>query len=244
MVGVSHVVFIDESGNSQPGSSIQSLWATVAIAIPFERVRDLEVPVHELRTRNFRSRVKEIKGSLVPHELLANRTVDDLYRESANILSQYGAHVWATLSRFGCVPPPGFSVPNASTKQIVRQLLLERVNGFLNLGNYRPFSWLMVWDVSDVQELTDFSDSVAKFTNAFSGEPLNERLFPLILGGLSHDWAGLQLADLVSNGALHRFGHELHLPDASPSKAAAFDSHLFSTLQKTRAGAIVGWKVW
>jgi hypothetical protein len=238
VVAVSHVLFIDEAGNAQPGPSVQSLWVTAAVAIPFERARDLNEKMDDLRRQNLRSRVKEVKGSQVPHELLRGRTVDNLAAGFAALLRQFDAHVWIVLASRQQDGP--------TTKGAARQLVLERVNGFLNLGRYHPAHWLIVWDVSDVQELADFSKSVSQFTNAFSGSPRNDRLFPSILGGLSHDWGGLQAADLAANLALHFRGSELGFADASAAKAAAFKQHLWPCLQTTASGAVLGcgWKTW
>lgn len=112
------------------------------------------------------------------------------------------------------------------------------------MGRYEPAHWIIVWDVSDVQELGDFSRSVSEFRNAFSGEPRNDRLFPSVLGGLSHDWGGLQAADLLSNFALHFRGRELTFPDVNLDKAQAFETQLKPCLQATATGSVVGWKTW
>lgn len=236
MVAISHALFIDESGNAQPGRSVTSLWVTVALAVPFERARELNSRMDELRAQNFRSRVKEVKGSDVPHEMARGRTADALGRDLAALLQGFDSHIWIVAASRQTDGP--------TTKGAARQLVLERVNGFLNLGRYEPAHWIIVWDVSDVQELGDFSRSVSQFRNAFSGEPRNDRLFPAVLGGLSHDWGGLQAADLVSNFALHFRGRELAFPDVSVDKARAFEAHLMPCLQKTAAGNVVGWKTW
>lgn len=236
MVAVSHVLFIDESGNADTGRTVTSLWVTAAMAVPFEGVRDLNDRVESFTKHNFRSRVKEAKGSDVPHELAGGRTTEDLARDLASLLREFESHVWiAAASRQEDGP---------TTKGKARQLVLERVNGFLNLGGYEPAHWLIVWDVSDVEELGDFSRSVSDFRNDYSGEPRNERLFPSVLGGLSHDWGGLQAADLLSNFALHYQGREQGFLRVNLEKARTFDAHLMPCLQKTAAGNIVGWKTW
>ena len=236
MVAISHALFIDESGNAQPGRSVTSLWVTAALAVAFERARELNVRIDALRTRNFRSRLKEVKGSEVPHELARGRTTDDLAQDLATILREFDAHIWVVAASRQSDGP--------TTKGKARQLVLERVSGFLNLGRYEPAHWIIVWDVSDVQELGDFSRSVSEFRNAFSGEPRNDRLFPSVLGGLSHDWGGLQAADLLSNFALHFRGRELTFPDVNLDKAQAFETRLKPCLQTTATGSVVGWKTW
>jgi hypothetical protein len=180
--------------------------------------------------------VKEVKGSDAPHELSRGRTADDLASDLAALLREFDSHIWIVAASRQTDGP--------TTKGAARQLVLERVNGFLNLGRYEPAQWIIVWDVSDVQELGDFSRSVSEFRNAYSGEPRNDRLFPAVLGGLSHDWGGLQAADLLSNFALHFRGRELKFPDVNLEKAQAFESHLMPCLQRTATGNVVGWKTW
>ncbi len=238
MVAVSHVLFIDESGNAQPGRSVLSLWVTAAVAVPFERARDLNARIDDLRRQNFRARNLEVKGSEIPHELARGRSTGNVAADVANLLKGFDAHVWiASATRKANGP---------QTKGAARQLVLERVNGFLNLGMYHPAHWLIVWDVSDVQELIDFSHSVSDFKNEYSGDARNDRLFPSILGGLSHDWGGLQVADVVSNFALHYRGRELGFPDANIDKADAFQQSIWPRLQATANGTVAGcgWKTW
>jgi|SRR5579875_784244 len=233
---ISHVLFIDESGNGQPGNSVTSLWVTAALAVEFERARELNVRIDALRAQNFRSRLKEVKGSEVPHGLARGRTIDDLAQDLAAILLEFEAHIWiAAVCRQSDGP---------TTKLVARKFILERVTGFLNRGDYAPAHWLIVWDVSDVQELGDFSRSVSDFRNEFSGEPRNDRLVPCVLGGLSHDWGGLQAADLLSNFALHFRGHQMAFPVVNLEKARAFETHLKPLVQKTKKGDPVGWKAW
>jgi hypothetical protein len=233
---ISHALFIDESGNALTAKSVKSLWGTAALAVAFDRARELNGRIDMLRTLNFRARLKEVKGSEVPHELARGRSIDDLAKDLAAILREFDAHIWvAAVCRQSDGP---------ATKRTARQLVLERVNGFLNRGDYQPAQWLTVWDVSDVQELGDFSRNVSEFRNAFSAEPRNDRLVPSVLGGLSHDWGGLQAADLLSNFALHFRGRQMAFPDVNLAKAQAFETHLKPCLQTTQTGNLVGWKTW
>ena len=91
--------------------------------------------------------------------------------------------------------------------------------------------------------MNDFSKSVATFRNAYSNQALNLRLAPAALGGLSHDWCGLQVADVVANYTLHKIGAAHGTPGTNPAKANDFDVHLYPCLQRSAAG-VVGWKVW
>jgi len=244
MVAVSHLVFVDESGNSAPGPAISSLWVCAAVAVPFARVRNLEIRLSQVVSANFHPRMKELKGTVMRQNLLHTRTLDQAAADLCGLLTEFETHVWVSTTRAGCRSLQGKGIVFHEPKEIARQLLLERINGFLNLGNYDPASWLIVWDVSDVRELTDFSASVASFENAYTGGPVNPRLFPLILGGLSHDWAGLRLADIVSHLGLHKRGSDLGLNETNSAKAGLFATHVWPRLQKDAGGRTVGWKAW
>ncbi len=245
MVNVSHVVFLDESGLSRWGNSIQSLWVSAAIAIPFERSRELDADVAAVRRASFRARVKELKGHLTKRsELLSGVTPADVAQRAAALVSKFGAHAWVTATRLGCPRPPGFTSSSPQAKEVARQLLLERVNGMLATGRYAPENWLMVWDLSQTEELYDLSAAVGLFANGITGAKIDPRLYPMVLGGLSHDWGGLQLADIYAHFALHKVGVDQRLPDANLSKADAFDVHIEPTLQRSSTGAVVGFKRW
>jgi hypothetical protein len=245
VVAVSHLVYLDESGLSRPGPSIQSLWVSAAVALPFERARELKADLDLVRVACFRSRVREIKGHLVKRaELLAGVTVEDVAHGVCATFQRYDGHAWIAATRVGCPVPPGFGAPPPLTKDVARQLLLERINGFLGTGRYAPANWLLVWDVGNVQELIDLSSSVSTFADGYSGTAINPRLYPVVLGGLSHDWAGVQIADLFGHLALHKVGVDLGIPDANPSKAIAFDRHIEPCLQRDAGGRPVGFKRW
>jgi hypothetical protein len=245
VVAVSHLVYIDESGLSLAGPSIQSLWVSAAVAFPFERARELRTDLDIVRVACFRTRVREIKGHLTKRsELLRGKTVDDVARGVADVFQRYDGHAWIAATRVGCPVPPGFRTPTPLTKDIARQLLLERVNGFLGTGRYAPANWLLVWDVGNVQELIDLSAAVSTFADGYSGVSISPRLYPVVLGGLSHDWAGVQVADLFGHLALHKVGADLGLPDANAAKSAAFDTHVEPRLQRDAGGRCVGFKRW
>jgi hypothetical protein len=242
LVAVSHLVYIDESGLSRAGPSIQSLWTSAAVALPFERARDLQMDLDVVRAACFRRRVKEIKGQLIyRHELLTGVTPSMVAAQVVAVFRKYDGHAWIVATRHGCAVPPGCPTPTPLTKDIARQLLFERINGFLGTGRYAPANWLMVWDIGNVQELMDLSASVARFADGFSGAAIDPRLYPVMLGGLSHDWAGVQIADVFAHLALHKIGVDLNLPDAN---AAAFDAHVEPALQRDAGGRVVGLKRW
>lgn len=157
-------------------------------------------------------------------------------------------HSWSTRLGSRCRlrprPPVGFRQKTPKVKDVVRQLLLERINGLLVAGYHEPDHCLIIWDISDQQELEDFSASISEFRNAYDGTPRSERLAPAALGGLSHDWSRLQSADVIAHFALHYMGNKASLDGAKAEKARAFKQEFLPRLQRTSTGHLVGWKEW
>lgn len=243
-VTYSHAVFIDESGNGSPVNSAERLWFTAAVALPFAHLTQLRADLNRIRTAHFRSSVDEIKGTAMPHHLRPGSTIDGVSNLLLATIQQIGAHVWVTGTQSGVNPLPQLAVSPQRPKDIARQLVLERINGFLNTGRYAPDEFLIVWDISGQKELDDFSANVAAFHNAYSGAPLNPRMAPAVLGGLSHDWAGIQLADVLAHFAVHYQGHQMGLAPSRADKANAWANLLHICLQRDAYGRTVGWKFW
>lgn len=243
MVGFSHAIYIDESGIGARQFNINRLFASVAVAVPFDMKNQFDTDLARIRAVHCQPGAKELKGSGMPHDLLSTSTIASVARDLAASLNQAVAHTWVVVSTRGVNAPPGFST-SPLVKDIVRQLLFERLNGFLVAGYCPHDNFLLIWDITEQQELNDFSQSVASFKNAYTGGALSPRLAPAILGGLSHDWSGLQAADVIANFALHKVGMSRPLPGANPQKEAAFDQYFLPILQRDIYGNRVGWKVW
>jgi hypothetical protein len=242
MAAYSHALYIDESGNGASRNDILRLWITAGIAIPFDQKLRLDTGVQSILGNHFRHRHKELKGASMPNGLRHGSSITDVSRELAILIKQVGAHCWVVGTQAGAVAPANFPIQDAKPKDITRQFLFERVNGFLNIGYDLKDDWLIIWDLSDAQELNSFSHNVATFQNAFNQAPLNPRLAPAVLGGLSHDWSGLQIADMIAHLAMHNLGVELGLSGSNRQKAKDFRDFLYPLLQKAAGGNVVGWK--
>jgi hypothetical protein len=118
------------------------------------------------------------------------------------------------------------------------------INCHLAEGSDDPDHSLIIWDISHQQELQDFSASIANFRTVHGGIPRCEKLAPAALGGLSHDWGGLQSADVVAHCALHYLGREDSLSGARADKCSAFITEFMPRLHKKDDGAPSGWMVW
>lgn len=246
MATVSHLIYVDESGNGASGQGVNSNWVTAGLAIPLQALPDLDQGMATIRAQHFRNWKGELKGTRMPHDLLPSSSIEKVAEECRGLFKAVKGHSWivGTGPALGGPHPPGQKPP--LPKETARQFLLERVNGFLDLGNYDPDSFLLVWDISERQELNDFSGSVARFSNNYSGDPRNARLIPAVVGGLSHDWIGLQLADVFAHLAMHFWGYGQSLASANAQKASAYKLHIRPCLQTTFAGKLdgIGEKFW
>ncbi|OGS41944.1 MAG: hypothetical protein A3K67_00310 [Euryarchaeota archaeon RBG_16_62_10] len=244
MVTYSHAIYIDESGNGAPTEDMHKFWVSVAVGVAFDQVETLNQGVHTILADHFRPFVREIKGSFMPRYMRRSSSIASASADLAGLLDGTGAHCWAVASSYGARSPPGFLKSCPKVKDVVRQLLLERINGLLVSGYHEPDHCLIIWDISDQQELQDFSASIAEFRNAFDGTPRSHRLAPAALGGLSHDWSGLQMADVIAHCALHNLGYQESFPESRREKADAFTEQFLPRLQRSSRGDLVGWKVW
>jgi len=228
MAAFTHAIYIDESGIGAPLHGIQSYWVTTAIAISFSNLENLNSGSKSILNRYFRPGKRELKGTDMPNHLLKDASIDQVMAEIRTLLVNIDAEVWISSARNSGVILSRRSSEKTLAKAFARRTVLERVNDYLNAGAHEPCHFLIIWDISYQQELEDFSRSVARFRHSLTGKSLNPRLAPAILGGLSHDWSGLQIADIVAHCALHRVGAINHMPDANPSKARSFGNHLES----------------
>lgn len=240
-----NVIYIDESGVGAPTDDLQKYWVSSAVTVPFEEISTMDQGVSSLLDSHLHPRCTELKGSELPSQLQRSSTIDDFADDFSNLLSGLTHNIWVASSYHGVNTPAG--VPAGSpVKRTVRHLLFERVNGYLNQFYSKDGKWLIVWDLSHQQELEDFSSNLQGFRNAIQGDDLNSQLNPSVLGGLSHDWTGLQLADIVAHLGLHYRAVKHGVQDGKQEKADAFRDHVWPHLQSSARGKTdgIGWKEW
>lgn len=247
-VASSHTIFIDEAGHGANIADKNRFWVCSAVCIATPN-RAFDEAVAEILGDHFHATTKkpnELKGTRVPKDLKAPSTSRDVCRDLSELLANVGANVWIAATEAGVRPPGnmrGF-LKDGSPKEIARQLLFERVNGFLDSRPFARTTFQTIWDLSDQKDEADFSKSVMAFRNAVTGQPRNTRLADDVKGRLSHDVAGLQVADFLANYALHRIAMDYNVPVHSNEKAAHFDLYFRHRLRKDASGNLVGWKVW
>ncbi len=250
MTGVSHVVLIDESGNGRrlpdglPDPGVRSLWVTVGVALAWERRPFMDALIQGILRHRFDNRCDELRAANLRRYLPDQYDVAEVARDVAEAVVRSEAMVWVAGARAGARMPLPALRARAEAKDVARQLLLETISGFPVSRVQAPESWLMIWDVSDAGELADFSRTIRSYRDRISGFPAPPALAPVMVGGLSHEWGGIQVADLYANFALHRLGRDLGLGDAKLDRAEAFDTVLLPTLKRGRSGDPHGLRFW
>lgn len=244
MTTYSHAIYIDESGNGSPTADIHRYWVSAALAVAFDKTAILDEGVRRILRQHFRSFVIELKGVSMPRYLTTASSVMAVAGDLGKLLDEADARTWAVGSSFGARPPRGLRVLRPRVKDVVRQLLLERLNSSILSGNESAGRYVVIWDISYQQELHDFSASIANFRNGYNSTARCDRLAPAVLGGLSHDWSGLQCADVVAHCALHYLGCLSSLKGAKSEKAEAFRVHFLPRLLRHDTNGCQSWKVW
>jgi hypothetical protein len=118
------------------------------------------------------------------------------------------------------------------------------MSGYVELQNQESHLYQLIWDLSDVSELIDFSAITSAYIDPHSNKALDPHIIPKLLGALSHDWVELQIADILSNFALDHIAEKRGYPDADKEKGAAFEKHLYPLLMRSQRGTDgIGWKL-
>lgn len=246
MSNYTHALFIDESGNGAKSLNLNHYWVTAGVAVGFNHKATLDNGVNQILQNHFRPSNKEIHACKMPRCLRRRSSIDAVAADVGALLDATDAKCWVAVTSYSSSYLPGLP-PNAPAKAKARQLMYERVNLYLDGGNSGNGDHLIVWDISDHEELKDFSNSTALFTNPHNGNLINPKLAPAVLGGLSDDWSGLQIADIIAHFALH-YCASLHLPGiCNQEKAQAFGAHFWNRLHKNCPyGTITGygWKTY
>jgi hypothetical protein len=243
MATYSNAIYIDESGNGSPTYDILRYWVSAAVSLAFDQIQELDEGIRWILDNHFSPYVGESKGSTIQKYLLPGSTIMDVATDIKDVMDETGTIAWAAAASRGERPPQGFPISNPKTKDLARQLLMEGINNDLVADYHNANNCLITWDISDQQKLQDFSSSIARFRNLSDGTPRSDRLAPAALGSLSHDWSGLQTADIIAHCALHYLGGRLSLPRFKTEKAEAFRSQFLSRLQRARIGVLVGSRV-
>jgi hypothetical protein len=239
-----HAFYIDESGKGGITQDLNHFWVTAAVLVPLEKTKSMDRLVHGLLEDQLRPGCSELHATDIPHRLKPGCTTSSFGAEVGEILREIDARIWVTCSRYGA-PPLGNLHPGTPAKSVARQLLFERLNGYLE-NIHQSGDCLIIWDISDQQELADFSRDVVQFRNPVNAMTISTKLAPAVLGGLSHDWSGLQLADIISNFGLHLLAKKTSQFKFQSQKADVFRAQFLPLLMRSKGGKVdgFGWKEW
>lgn len=262
VTGYSHGVYIDESGLSDLRlESVTSLWVSAAVSYPFEYNEAVWTGVQHIVAKHFRPGIKEIKGTGTPSRLRRESALDDVSGDLVDLLKDSEGLAWVSATHRGVNPMPDRArkVLLDEPKDIARQLLFERLNRYIGVEENHD-KHLLIWDLSHQQELDDFSRFVSGFHDGLYANQVRTPLMAgALLGGLSHDWAGLQVADWFAHMGMHYYGRtgkwgsyedeerpETPKSDARQDKADSFRNVLWKALQYnyTDKPEGVGYKIW
>jgi hypothetical protein len=227
----SHVLFVDESGLGGRATGIQSVRSAAGVLVSFNDVLRFDNEVLELRRANFNPSQIEIKGTDIPNELLPGISPASFLSTVVALLDEFDSEVWVSVAREGLPPPTNFPVAGPSAKTIARHGLFEQVSYALDRDPDGVGSWLVVWDFGDTGDLRELNDCLVLFASGAGHPPPNQRLCPSALGGLSHKWGALQIADVIAHFALHRAGKRAGLMGANDTKSALFSTCLWGVLE-------------
>ena len=243
-------VFIDESGAGANKQSKDNFWISAGVCVKFEDHDSISDSVYEMKKRCFRLYNQELKGgSTSPSSLNSGVTKEDVAKEIGQIITQYQLKVWTVSTRYSdkilqskFISSNGRSI---QAKDVSRELLMEGLSDHAECHEHNQ-KYQLIWDLSDQQEMSDFSSTISKYINPHSKKKVCNAVIPFLLAGLSHEWAELQIADVVSNYALNYSAAAKRYPDADLMKADAFKKYIYPVLMQDANGAIegAGWKVY
>jgi len=254
---VSRFIFIDESGSGakKRGTVNKVVKTCAAVIVHFREFFQLKTNMEFLFHNHFHKSIKnpynEVKGCNIPYYLQEWTTplivAEDFRSEilgldidSCVVVTQYGS------GKKPYFPPQGMALePRPNSEDIARFLLLERIDLHFKNNIEDDGNAIIVWDIENVKKLELFSDAVQSFTNFFRKEGIDGRIISKVLGGCSHDWAGLQAADFIANYSLHHRGEKFKLGDVNKEKSFAFQNEIYPNLMKIH-GKIKGrgWVEW
>lgn len=242
-----NAVFMDESGSGSKSLSKVNYWVSVGVMINLDHHKEISESLNNIKKKDMRLYNKELKGTDISknhlNEGISKMTVAE---DISSLIKGYNLTVFVTASNMSPAIKAmegKFTASNTKNglqaKDIARELLLERISITLNYRSDVKMQNLLIWDLSDNNELIDFSAITGSYVNPHDKRKLNDTIIPHILGGLSHEWAELQIADIISNYALN-YVADGYYDDVDKEKSEAFKQCIYPMLHRSDKGRING----
>lgn len=128
-------------------------------------------------------------------------------------------------------------------KDVAREMLMEKASSIIiREMKMDEMTLLLVWDISDEEELATYSKTIKLYQLKHNNKMMIGAIIPQLLGGLSHDWVELQIADLISNFAINYIADGKY-DDADREKSDAFRKFIYPNLCKNSNGIIDGYGI-
>jgi len=242
-----NTVYIDESGEGTNKRKKNNFWVSTGVCVKSEDHDKIADSLLGMKKKCLRLYNQELKGNYTSKSRLnCGVTKEDVAMELSELISKHGLKVWVASTKYSekiltskFIPSNGKHI---KAKDVSRELLLERVSGYIEHHSEKG-KYQLVWDLSDTQEMQHFSRTISEYVNPHSNKKLHSDMIPYLLAGLSHEWAGLQIADVISNYALNYSAYNIY-DDADVEKAKAFEKHIYPKLCCNVSGQIkgIGWK--
>lgn len=240
------MIFIDESGRGTQCKDKQMFWVTVGVRTRLDDHENITHDLDDLKEKCLKIRQKELKGAkLSKCTLKDGKTLVDIACGLAEIIQKYGITVWVmSTKKINNADKQRFIPSNKNgiveAKDVSRELLLERISGYADIYHDNHSRYLMIWDIASLEELADFSRIVSQYSNPHSNKRMHPSIIPYILGGLSHEWPELQIADVFSNFALNYSAVQNGIlerdDEEGKEKSDIFQKYLWEVLARSSKG--------
>lgn len=238
-------LFMDESGTGSKNKSKTNYWVSVGVLARISEHDAIAADLFSLKKKCMRLYNKEMKGTdLSPNHFNPGITKASVAKDLSELIKKYKFSIFVTAANMSpdLIHQTKFTASTEKrglqAKDIARELLLERFSIMLNYQHSSTNKNMLIWDLSDNNELADFSKIIGSYQNPHDGKKPNPTIIPHLLGGLSHEWAELQIADLVSNFAINYITDGI-CTDSDKDKSTAFKEFIYPVLHQ-RGGKVEG----
>lgn len=243
---IAHAVFVDESGsgtirtvNGRPTAN--NLWVAVAVCLPWSHRQELDGRFEGWKWKYLRAGTREVKGQHLRRDLIEPASESMALAALANLNQELGTSIWVAGCGPRCEVHARYPEAGSDSRTLARHLLVDRMTGMARASEFEESSWLILYDLSNVGDVANFSEVVTGFRDAVAGRSRGKAIHPEVVGVPSERWPGIQIADVFGYYARHALATVLGVSGADPVRGMAFGRFLRPALKRSRTGALVGW---